>query len=222
MGAVTRVSHGRSAAALDWLRSRRAIIPSLAVLAALIGLIAWLAPADKTLGDMVKMVYVHGAVIRVTLLTFALSGVVGIGYLVASRQALYEWSEALGRTGLLLWLAYVLTSYVATVQTWGAVATFEPRWIFTFQVLVVAPVFHLVGAWLKNRRLASLLNAALAVLIFVLLSQARLVMHPLDPLGQATAFGIHVAYAILLALCGGFALQLARGVKGLSLRKASS
>jgi len=201
---------------LQRLASRNAILPSMGVLTAAIALVAWIAPSDKTLGDMVKMVYVHGAVIRITLLTFVLSGALGIAYLPTGRAAWHDWSQALARTGLALWIVYVVVSAIATIQTWGGIPAFEPRWIFTFQVLVIAPIFHLVGAWLKNPRIAALLNAALGALILYLLSQARLIMHPIDPIGQATTDSVRVAYAILLMLCGLFAAQLARGIRQLA------
>lgn len=204
--AMTRAAH------------RRVILPSMIFLAAAIGFVAWLAPAEKTLGEAVKFVYVHGAVIRVTLLAFVVSAGLGLIFLITRRVACSDWSQTVARTALVMWLAYVATSYVATMLTWGGIPSFEPRWIFTFQVLVLAPVFHLVGVWLKDRRIAALLNVALAALVLWLLSQAQLVLHPLDPIGTATTPAIRDFYAVLLVLCALFAAQLARGIHALGVR----
>ena len=49
------------------------IIPSVIILAILIVGVTLLAPTDKVLGEATRMVYVHGAIIRVVLGTFLLS-----------------------------------------------------------------------------------------------------------------------------------------------------
>ena len=118
------------------------IFPSLIILAILIVGVTLLAPTDKVLGEATRMVYVHGAIIRVVLGTFLLSGVLGLIYLFSKKPALYDWSRIVQETSLLLWIPYLLSALIATLQTWGAIAWFEPRWLVTLQISVIAPVAY--------------------------------------------------------------------------------
>ncbi|HJW83997.1 MAG TPA: hypothetical protein VJ754_06805, partial [Anaerolineae bacterium] len=127
-----------------------AVAPSLLILAAAIVLVALASPPDQTLGDLVKVVYVHGAVIQVALVTFVSAGLAGLAYLATGRAAFYEWSQALERAGLVLWIPYVVTSLVTMVQAWGGIAWFEPRWVFALQILIAAPLTQAAGALIKN------------------------------------------------------------------------
>jgi len=194
------------------------VAPSLVVLIAGIILVAWLAPADRVLGNLVKLVYVHGAIIQVALLTFAVAGVLGAVYLISKREVFYEWSQAAERAGLLVWVLYILTSAVTTILAWGGIAWFEPRWIFGLQVLVLAPAIHLGGSLMQNRRLLALLNVVVALVILFLLSRADLILHPPNPVGDSSSATIKLSYNLLLVLCGLVAVQVARGMYYLAYR----
>jgi hypothetical protein len=191
----------------------RFIIPSLIILAILIVGVTLLAPTDRVLGEITRLVYVHGAIIRVVLGTFLLSGLLGLIYLVGKRPAVGQWSQILQETSLLLWIPYLLSSAIATLQTWGAIAWFEPRWVVTLQISVIAPVAYGVAWLVKKPIVTAVLNALLAVAILLLTRSAGLVLHPIDPIGSSGNTGIVGSYLILLVLCVLFALQLARGLR---------
>jgi len=194
------------------LLRRQFIIPSLFVLVVLIVIVAVIAPADKVLGDRVKMVYVHGAIIRVVLAMFVLSGLLGLTYFFVNRFALFDWSKALQEASLILWIFYVVISVITTIQTWGAIAWFEPRWTFTLQMTGLAPIAYLAGALMKNRKIAAALNAIVAATMLFLLSQARLIIHPIDPIGTSGDAGIQLSYFVMLILWALVGLQVVRGL----------
>src|SRR3974390_1304183 len=123
---MTLQAHRREAK-LKTLLGQKFIIPSLIILAILILVITLLAPADRVLGEATRMVYVHGAIIRVILGMFLLSGLLGLVYLFSKRITWVEWSRVLLETSLVLWIPYLISSTIATLQTWGAIAWFEPR-----------------------------------------------------------------------------------------------
>ena len=198
---------------LKTLLSRKFIVPSLIILAILIVAVTLLAPTDRVLGEATRMVYVHGAIIRVVLGTFLLSGVLGLIYLFSTRPALVQWSQILLETSLLLWLPYLVSATIATLQTWGAIAWFEPRWLVTLQVSVIAPVAYVVSLVVKKPIVTAALNAIVAAAIFVLTRSAGLVLHPIDPIGTSGNTGIIGSYLVLLGLCALFALQVARGLR---------
>ena len=189
------------------------IIPSLIILAILIVVVTLLAPTDRVLGEATRMVYVHGAIIRVVLGTFLLSGLVGLIYLFRRRPALVQWSQILLETSLLLWLPYLVSATIATLQTWGAIAWFEPRWLVTLQISVIAPVAYVVSLVVKKPIVTAALNASVAAAIFLLTRSAGLVLHPIDPIASSGNTGIITSYVILLGLCALFAVQVARGLR---------
>jgi hypothetical protein len=198
---------------LKTLLGSKFIVPSLIILVVLIVVVALLAPTDRVLGEATRMVYVHGAIIRVILVTFFLSGLLGLVYLFNRKAAWVEWSRALLETSLVLWIPYLVSSTVATLQTWGAIAWFEPRWRVTLQISVVAPLAYVVSLVVKKPIVTAVLNAIVAVTIFVLTRSAGLVLHPIDPIGTSGNSGIIGAYLVLLGLCALFAVQVARGLR---------
>jgi hypothetical protein len=198
---------------LKTLVSRKFIIPSLIILAILIVAVTLLAPTDRALGEATRMVYVHGAIIRVILGTFLLSGLLGFVYLFSRKMAWAVWSRVLMETSLLLWIPYLVSSTIATLQTWGAIAWFEPRWLVTLQISVIAPVAYGVSLLVKKPIVTATLNVLVASTIFVLTRSAGLVLHPIDPIGSSGNSGIIGSYVILLGLCALFAVQVARGLR---------
>ncbi len=197
---------------MNTLLGRKSIVPSLLILAFLIVVITFLAPTDRVLGEATRMVYVHGAIIRVVLGTFLLSGLTGLIYLFNKRPVLVQWSQILLETGLLLWIPYLVSATIATLQTWGAIAWFEPRWLVTLQISVIAPVAYVVALVVKKPIVTAALNVLVAGVIFLLTRSAGLVLHPIDPIGTSGDSGIIGSYVALLSLCALFAVQVARGL----------
>jgi hypothetical protein len=165
------------------------------------------------LGEATRMVYVHGAIIRVVLGAFLLSGMLGLIYLFSKRPALVQWSQILLETSLLLWIPYLVSATIATLQTWGAIAWFEPRWLVTLQVSVIAPVAYVVSLVVKKPIVTAALNVAVAATILILTRSAGLVLHPIDPIASSGNNGIIGSYLLLLGLCALFAVQVARGLR---------
>lgn len=164
-------------------------------LAALAALLA-LSPAEKTLGDVVKLVYLHGALVRTGLLAFTAAGALGLAALIGRRDNAARWSEAVGHAALIIWTAYVLSSMVVTYLAWGAaIAWSEPRVRASAHVFLAAVAFWIVGYLLQNRRTTAALNAILAALAWVLVRSAGVVIHPVDPIGGSASAAIKAFYA---------------------------
>jgi hypothetical protein len=198
---------------LKTLLSRKFVVPSLLILAVLIVVVTLVAPTDRVLGEATRMVYVHGAIIRVILGTFLLSGLLGLVYLFNRNTAWVEWSRVLLETSLVLWIPYLISSTVATLQTWGAIAWFEPRWLVTLQISVIAPLAYVVSSLVKKPIVTAALAAVVAAVIILLTRSAGLVLHPIDPIGASGNSGIIGSYLLLLGLCALFDAQVARGLR---------
>ena len=129
-------------------RSRRLFWWLLAVCAALAALILALLPAEKTIGPVVKIVYLHGALSRAGMAGFVAGGAVGLASLVLRRPALARWSAALTLSGWSFWVAHFVVSMPATHFTWGPwIAWGEPRVTMTLQVMAAGLAVLAVG-WL--------------------------------------------------------------------------
>lgn len=199
--------------------ARRVIAPSLAVLAAVVVLLTWLSPADRQLGDVVKLVYLHGALVRAGMLAFWAAGLVGLAALVARRQALHDWTRAIRETAILTWLVYMVSSGIVTYLAWGVVIYWaEPRVQTSFQILLAALLLYALG-WLSRRTwVAALGDAILALLVVYLPATAGLIMHPVNPIGESGSLAIQGFFvAITLVVVAGV-VQVTRGVHELHTR----
>ena len=70
------------------LTNRKNIIKSLVGLAILTAVLLLLLPPERTLGNTIKAVYIHGALVQTGLLAFGAAGLLGLAYLARSRESL--------------------------------------------------------------------------------------------------------------------------------------
>ena len=181
-----------------------------AALLLLIVIVATL-PQEQTLGHTLKAVFVHAALVQTGLILFALGGVLGLTYLLRPGRALARWNAAAQSAALWTWVAYAISSMVATYMAWGiAVAWYEPRTRASAYVLGCALLFWGLSRWLADARFRAALNILTAVIAWVLVKGASLLRHPFDPIGTSDSrlfqayFG---AIFLLLLLEGGLFLS---------------
>ena len=77
--------------------------PLFGLCALLAALILVLMPQEKVLGQIIKLVYLHGALSRAGMIGFWAAGIAGAVYLLRPSEPLLRWSRALlvGRLGVL-------------------------------------------------------------------------------------------------------------------------
>lgn len=167
------------------------------VLAALVLL---LMPAEKTIGQVIKIVYLHGALSRAGMLGFILAGLLGMAYLIRPWQVLGQWSRAVLISGWAFWAAHFIVSMPATRLTWGPwVAWGEPRVTMTLQVIAAGLLVILVTWMLKDLRFAAAANLLFAIAFAVLAARTGVLRHPLDPIGSSPSALLRLVYLALLA-----------------------
>ncbi len=204
--------------ALDGVR--RWTWPLLAGLALILGLLLWLSPADQTLGQTVKLVYLHGALVRTATALFAISLPVNLVGLLGGRSGWLAWGKALARAAVAIWLAHTVFSMVTTYMTWGVfIAWFEPRTRFTFTLAVVGVIIVVVAHVVDNTHFSGLVFALLAGLMLGLAPRLGAIQHPLNAIGSSPSMAIRTFYAAILvvslAMGGLFAIWLqARNAPG--------
>ena len=186
-------------------RRFRTLILICIVLAAAILL---LMPLEKTLGQVIKIVYLHGALSRAGMIGLVAAGAAGILYLITQRPALATWTRGLLVSGWAFWVAHFLVSMPATRLTWGPwIAWGEPRVTMTLQLAAAGLVVLLVAWMVKDSRFTAFAAALLDVAVIWMAANTGVLRHPLDPIGSSPSITFQLVYLALLApIVGSMAL----------------
>lgn len=175
--------------------------PLFATLLGLLALLLWLSPAERTLGQTIKLVYLHGALVQTAVIVFAASLPVNLAALVKDTAGWTAWGRALAWTATAIWLAHTLVSMVTTYAAWGLlIAWYEPRTRFTFILAGVAVLVVLVAYLVDHGRFTAAAFVILAGLVLALLPRLGFIQHPLDPIGQSSSTSIRAFYAAMLVV----------------------
>lgn len=158
-------------------------IPILALIALLL---VWLVPEEQTLEWVIRLVFLHGALVQTGLILFGMAGVLGAIYLVARRAALFGWLVALQQAAVVMWVVYSLSSMMVTYLSWGEwIAWSEPRVQASFHVLWFSVVSLILTWWVANQTFTALANMVVAGVAWMLVKGATIFRHPFDPIGTS-------------------------------------
>ena len=181
----------------SFLRRRFRLMLGLCI--ALAAVILILMPGEKTLGWVIKIVYLHGALSRAGMVGLWAAGIAGAVYLIRPRPALARWTAALLLGGWGYWAAHFIVSMPATRLTWGPwIAWGEPRVTMTLQILVAGLVVIVITRLLKDARFTAAAAILLAVAVAFLLGRTGVLRHPLDPIGTSPSTLFRLVYLLLL------------------------
>ncbi len=173
--------------------------PLFGLCALLAALILALMPQEKTLGQIIKLVYLHGALSRAGMIGFWAAGIAGAAYLLRPGEPLLRWSRALLWAGWGYWTAHFLVSMPATRLTWGPwIAWGEPRVTMTLQVLAVGLIVIAVAWLLDDARFTAAANLLLGIAILFLVERTGVLRHPLDPIGTSPSATLRLIYLLLM------------------------
>jgi len=163
-----------------------------------IAVLATFGPEEGSLGSNVKIVYLHGAWVLAAEVAFAFAALVGLLALVLRREGLYQWSAALGRTGIVFWLTYLPLSLWAMQANWNGLFLAEPRFRIALIFAVTGTLLQ-IGLWLINVDwVTSLANLVFFVALRVVFSTAANVMHPPpSPIFSSGLWNIIIFFVLL-------------------------
>jgi hypothetical protein len=135
-------------------------------------------PEEKSLGDNVRIVYLHGAWVLTAEAALCLAGVAGLFAILTRREGLHRWSAALGRSGIFFWVTYLPLALWAMQSNWNGLFLSEPR--FRAAVILAATgVLLQIGVTLIARPvITSLVNVLFFVALQITVSRAGYVLHP--------------------------------------------
>lgn len=174
-------------------------------------LLLWivLAPAEARLGNLIKLVYVHGALVMVGLATFSVAGLLGLIALIARRPVWYRGARAAGTAALIVWVLYVISAVVVTGLAWGQwVAWNEPRVRATFMILLAALALALVIRLVAHPDFGALVHVVMGVAPWIVIRQAEVIRHPVDPIGGSESAAIQIFYLLIVLTVAGLAATL--------------
>jgi hypothetical protein len=191
-------------------RLRNRFLPLSAVgLLVLLALCLLLAPAEARLGNLVKLVYLHGALIQVGLGLFALAGGLGLVALLSGRPVWYRGTQAAGTAALVVWILYVISSMVVTGLAWGQVVAWnEPRVRATASILVAAIMVAITSRLVGQRVFRAVANLMMGIAPWLVVYQADVIRHPVDPIGGSESTSIQLFYWLIVMSVAGIAAAL--------------
>ena len=206
---------------LEMLRKKALPLLAAALLALLVVWVV-LAPSESRLGNVVKLVFVHGALVWSGLLAFTLAGALGLVALAARhilgsiapaarKQApvLYRGAASAGLAALIVWIAYVLSSMAVTGLTWGQVVAWnEPRVQATGLILLAALALFIVTRLVANRDFTAMVSVLMGIAPWIVVKQAGVIRHPVDPIGGSESAAIQTFYGLIVLTVAGLALTL--------------
>ena len=179
------------------IRRRFWLLVGLCALSA--ALVLALMPAEKTLGQIIKLVYLHGALSRAGMIGLWAAGIAGAAYLIRPNPASLRWSQALLWSGWGFWLAHFIVSMPATRLTWGPwIAWGEPRVTMTLQVAAAGLIVIAVTWLVDSRRFTAVANLLLGLAVLFLIERTGVLRHPLDPIGASPSAAFRLIYLLLV------------------------
>jgi hypothetical protein len=185
------------------------LILALALLV-LLAVLLILSPAEAQLGNLVKIIYLHGALARVGLYALMLAGALALAYLIRLQPALLRWSNAIQVAGMTVFIVHFVLSVIPTRETWGVWIAFdEPRTRMSVQIIGVGLLIILVRRLVDDDRLHAMANFALGTAVLLFNLRTGVLRHPLNPIGDSTSSAIQLYYAGILLTCAALTVLLA-------------
>jgi hypothetical protein len=176
-----------------------------------IAVFTFFGPQEKSLGDNVRIVYLHSAWMLTAQIAILAAAVMGLIGLLTRREAAHHWSQALGRTGIVFWVTYLPLSLWAMQANWNGLFLSEPRFRVAL-IFAIAGVLLQIGlALIAKLPWTSLANLAYAISLNFVLNEAGNVLHPPpSPIFGSGNLKIEVFFIILNLLTLLAAWQLTR------------
>ncbi len=171
--------------------------------------VTWLSPSERILGDTIKVVYIHGAMVWTSLTLFAITGALGATQLVKASESRDVYLLTFEETATGFWLISTALGLYVTYITWGGILWAEPRLQMTIVIAVLSGSIYFISRlhWSAD------LNRALAVFLAItaagLLINAGRIFHPENPIFQSELM-IQLSFVTLAAIFFATALLIVK------------
>lgn len=191
------------------LATKSSLIGFLLTLTA-IAILTAISPAEKSLGERVRIVYLHGAWVWTSLVLLLTAGIFGVLGLITSQHKFHCWSRACGHSGIFLWVSYLPLSIWAAEANWNGMFISEPRFRMALIFAVVGVLLQLGLFLISNPILTSSGNIFYIAVLLLTLQSTENVMHPPAPMLQSNLSLIQIYFGALFILMVLAAWQITR------------
>jgi hypothetical protein len=176
-----------------------------------------MAPSEKTLGSVIKLVYLHGAMSWVISLLLVITGVIAVCSLANKRW--YATARASLKVALGFQLVNIVLVPIVTGLTWGVLFAWqEPRVILTVFLLSLTLAIYLIEDSFAYTKFGSLLLSLPGVARLITLGRIGRMMHPANPVGSSDSIAIKGfslgIFLVILALSLVWLVDMSRREKG--------
>ncbi len=182
---------------------------ALGILAALLAVLLVLSPSEATLGNVVKIVYLHGSLERVSTYAYLAAAILGLAYLVLRRSSLAAWTQAMAEVAIGLWLAEFIISLPAQWLAWGGITLDEPRVNGALWILALTLVIYIVARWIGDKLWIAFAAIANALVLYLVLRGEVNILHPLNPITGSDSPEIKIFYAVIVLTVAAAAVVIA-------------
>lgn len=161
----------------------------LFILLTILLVLTLIAPAEKTLGKLAKLVYLHAA------LSLAITVLLLFTCIIALVSALNKNKYTLAKASLKITLGFQIANFtlvpIITGLTWGVFFAWqEPRVILTVVLLGLTLAVYLIEDAIGLSIISSLLIAIPGLVRLFTLGNIGRLMHPINPIGSSDSIVI--------------------------------
>lgn len=143
-----------------------------------------LSPEDKELGSILKLIYLHGALVISGLSLFAAAGLVSMISLFKNGMK-FKTLFAIEKTAIIFWVAATIIGDLTSLFAWGGINPGEPRFTATIIISLVSLGVYFISTSIDDRKIISLLGIGLAVSVWGIMGSAGRILHPDNPFGAS-------------------------------------
>jgi hypothetical protein len=166
-------------------------------LVGLLILLLLLSPTEKSLGWIVKLVYVHVGLVWSSLILFALSFFLVL-FSFFKREILF-WARGGVLTAYIFWWLYFFSSLLVAYLAWGGVNWAEPRLRIALEALVFSSIFLLLAFNLENETWQKVFYFLTSFGTWALWLTRTSILHPDQPIRRSFSFALKAfAFSIFL------------------------
>lgn len=156
-------------------------------------------PAERTLGDNIRYVYVHVTIIWAGVLGLTLAGLLSIVVIATEQARLQVWIEHLQWVSFAFFVVGFVLSLLAAKIIWGSISLGEPRALGALSVIGITLILFYFRDSIDSIQIKGMIGLALVVILHVAM-RAPLVLHPANPIMSSSSRKIQTTFLVLFAL----------------------
>jgi hypothetical protein len=163
-----------------------------------------LSPAERTLGNGIKPVYLHVSLTWTGMVFFLISAILGVVVFLWGNKQLSCWQRNFYLVAVLFFGVGFLISMYASWVNWGGIPWQEPRIRNALNVIVAGIGIWYLREFINLERVKGILGLVPVVYLIIGGRSPRMVLHPdspvaTSPLGIRGTFYVLFGLALLLA-----------------------